>query len=266
MSVTLTALGVRGSIPVSGEEFLKYGGETTCYVIETDTSVLVVDAGTGFMNLPKRIVDRERLTLILTHTHLDHVLGLPMCPFVFNRNHQLDIYEATRMNMTTFEQVNSFLQLPTWPVNTDGLPAEIRCHELGWELQEGDIHVRRLDGSHPGGVSVLIIEAEDKKITVATDCTYIGRWMDEVTATAKGSDIILCDGQYVDEEWPRSSTFGHSTWRMAIDFAEKCNAKAMRIVHHDPLRTDSQLDGVAEQVRAINPAYDLLKRGDVITL
>ena len=96
MSDTITILGTRGSLPMCGGRFIEYGGLTTCVLVHMGGQYLVLDAGTGIMDLPEEAMRQTELPLVLTHTHVDHLMGMPMCPYVMRKGSRLDIYGRTR--------------------------------------------------------------------------------------------------------------------------------------------------------------------------
>ena len=155
---------------------------------------------------------------------------------------------------------------PLWPVGPEELPADISFHDLPDELRLGNIRVSVREGSHPGGVSVLRIEAAGRRIVFATDCVLTEPFTERLVEFARGCDLLLCDGQFSETEWERYPEFGHSSWNMAAQFARRCDAKRLRVIHHSPFRTDAELDRAAESIRTIDLAFDFAKEGEEIEL
>jgi len=242
-------LGARGSVPVSGPDFARYGGASSCYFVRLAGQPLVLDAGTGILSLPPLLGPEERrLPLLLTHPHADHLLGLPLCGFVFDPACRVDLYAARRGSRGAAEQVRRLLSPPLWPVGPEGLPAEIRFHDLPGEMTVGPVRVRSMEGVHPGGVSLLRLDGGGKSVALLTDCTLTDALLPEAAAFARDCGLLLCDGQYCPGEWAEKSSFGHSTWTMAAEFGRLCGAARTRIVHHDPGRTDGELDAAAGEL------------------
>lgn len=264
--VAITVLGTRGSVPVSGSSFSRYGGATTCVLFRAGEQYIALDAGTGLLSLPDEAMRRSPLALLLTHSHADHLLGLPLSPCVMTPGFQLDVYAASRGGLDARAQVERLLSPPLWPVGPDALPADIRFHDLPQTLRIGDITVETMEGEHPGGVTLLRLSANGTRTVFATDCTLIGALLPELAAFIRDCDLFLCDGQYRDDEWADRSTFGHSSWGYVARFAGENGVKRLRIVHHDPRRTDADLDRAAEALRAPGADYDFAKEGEVIEL
>ena len=115
---TVTILGARGSMSVSGAEYLRYGGATTCVLVRLSGQWALIDAGTGLMNPPPDLLDAPSLPLLLTHAHADHLLGLPLCPYVMRRGARLEVYAARRGGLDAEAQIRRFLSPPLWPGGT----------------------------------------------------------------------------------------------------------------------------------------------------
>ena len=123
-----------------------------------------------------------------------------------------------------------------------------------------------MEGVHPGGVSLFRLTGGGKRIVFITDCTLTDDVLPALRDFARDCDLLLCDGQYSDEEWPACSAFGHSTWRMAAALGASCGARQVRIIHHDPTHTDVRLDQAADELRAIHPQCTFAYAGEEIKL
>lgn len=250
---TVTLLGTRGSMPCSGKEYLRYGGRTSCILVQLAGETLLLDGGSGMAFLKPKSVPSRRLTLLLTHAHVDHLLGLPMCPLLTEKDMILDLYAATRDGRSGEQQVRALMQPPLWPVGPEALPAAIRFHELPASLDIGAVHVDTMPGVHPGGVTVYRVSGAGKSVVLATDCTFTEDLLPILREFAKDCDLLLCDGQYSKEEWASRSSFGHNTWFAAAKLGQDCGAKQVRIIHHAPDRSDDELDAAADAVSARCP-------------
>lgn len=266
MMCSVTILGARGSVPVSGSEFSRYGGATTCVLVRFGGQYIALDAGTGILSLPKAALRSKELTLLLSHPHADHLLGLPMCPYLLRPEAQLNVYAAPHGGLDAQEQVCRLLSPPLWPVGPKAFPASVHIRNLPPVLRLGDVTVDVLEGVHPGGVSVFRLEAGGKRVVFATDCSLRDDFAPRLAEFARGCDLLLCDGQYSQREWAKKPGYGHSSWTAAARLAKKCGAKRLRIIHHDPFRTDEKLDAAAAKLRAKNPDHDFAKEGEEIRL
>lgn len=293
MKNAVTILGARGSVGVSGAEYAKYGGATTCAVARLSGRPVVLDAGTGLMNLPADCLDAPSLPLLLTHPHVDHLLGLPLCPYVMRRGARLDVYAVGRGGLDAEAQIRRLLSPPLWPVGPERLPADIRFHDLPAEFylypapdtekrqgardaiqtltdtekrQGAPIRVRTMEGVHPGGVTLLRLDCDGKSVAFLTDCTLTDALRPRALSFAADCSLLLCDGQYSGAEWPSRSGFGHSPWTAAAQFARDCGARQARVIHHDPFHTDAVLDAASEELDAIFDGCSFAREGEEIIL
>ena len=261
----VTLLGTRGSMPCSGKEYLRYGGSTTCILVQLAGETLLLDGGSGLMHLPIAEMPTH-VTMLLSHPHIDHLLGIPMCPLLFKKEVTLDLYAATFDGCNARQQVLSYIRPPLWPVSTDQLPAEIRFHDLPAHMNIGAVHIDTMPGVHPGGITLLRISGDGKTIVLATDCTFTDELLPTVTKFTKDCDLLLCDGQYSDEEWPSRKEFGHNTWTAAARMGQICGAKQVRIIHHAPGRYDDELDAAAAEISKLYPNCRFGHDEEMITL
>ncbi len=266
MSVRVQILGSRGSMPVGGSDFRRYGGDTVCVLVQMAGECILLDAGTGLMSLPRELMSKQALTLLLSHLHIDHLLGLPLCPYLMQPGRRLMLYSAPHGGVDAHAALRRLFSRPLWPVSLDDLPAELVYCNLPEATDVGGIHVETMEGVHSDGVTLFRLTGEGKRVVFVTDCTLTEAVLPEITRFARGCDLLLCDGQYSPSEWETRSGFGHNTWTAAATLADACGAKAARILHHDTAHTDDILDEAERTVRAICPSCSMAVQGEVIIL
>jgi ribonuclease BN (tRNA processing enzyme) len=262
----VTILGARGSVPVSAPVFARYGGATSCVLVQMAGTNIVLDAGTGLLRLPADVLAVSGLSLLLTHAHLDHLNGIPMCPYVMSGGRTLDIYAAKQEGRPVSEVLEALYAPPIWPVRPSQLAVEIRYHDVEPEFRIGNVTVRSMDGVHPGGVKLFRLSADGKSVVFATDCTMTESLYPKAVAFAEGCDLLLCDGQYSDEEFIPRAGFGHTTWKTAARLGKDCGAAVMRVIHHDPTHTDEILDAAAAEIHVLNSKAEFAREGETISL
>jgi phosphoribosyl 1,2-cyclic phosphodiesterase len=267
MGSSVFLLGTRGSVPVCRQDSLKYGGATLCIFMRLAGQPVVLDAGTGLLDLPPILKqDETDLPLLLSHPHADHLLGLPMCPILFDPQYKLRIYGADRNGLSVEKQIQSLMSPPLWPVSPQQLGATVTFHPTEPSFDLGAIHVDTLEGIHPGGVTLFRLTGDGKTVVYMTDCTLTESFFPKAVEFARDCDLLLCDGQYSKTEWTERSHFGHSTWTAAAQLAAAAHAKQARIIHHDPFRTDAELDAAAKGLTNIHPGCAFARAGEEITL
>ncbi len=263
----VTILGARGSVPRAGSEFARFGGDTTCILAELAGEALLLDAGTGLMNCPLPPAPEDRpLSLLLSHFHTDHLLGLALSPLLMDGRNHLHIYAGGRDAAEAEALLDRMFSPPLWPVRLRDLPAEVRFLPLPERLQLGALTVETAPGFHPGGVTLMKLSGGGHTVVFMPDCTVTDENLPALAEFARDCDLLLCDGQYSDEEWAFRSSFGHSTWSRAVRLALVCQAKKLRIIHHDPYHTDRMLAEAQAQLTARYPDFGFAQDQEVIVL
>ena len=169
--VTVTVLGCRGSIPVSGDQFSRFGGATCCVFVRAENAIAVLDAGTGLLNLSQHLRGETDIPIFITHCHADHILGIPMCQPALTPGQQICIYGAVHENMDIAAQIGKLVAPPLWPVSTHQLPSEITYRAVEPQLALDGLVVESMEGCHPGGVTVYRLTIGGRRIVYMTDCT-----------------------------------------------------------------------------------------------
>ncbi len=242
-------LGARGSISVEGDLYNKYGGATSCSIIKVASQIIVLDGGSGIMLLPSHLGDAKKINILLSHFHIDHISGLFSCPTMFDETMSVDIYSKHN----TYNKFCDVMRPPAWPVGPEAFKATVNFHDIHDSFNIGDVKITTHHGYHPGGATIYRLEYNNKVLIYATDCEIDENNIDKLSLFAKNADLLLCDGQYDSSQIPEKKGFGHSNWRNAAKLAIASNVKSMGIIHHDPLRTDDEIDLMQEKLREVFP-------------
>ena len=268
MGSKVTILGARGSVPVSGSFFSKYGGATSCVLLETESEVLLFDAGTGILNLPARVwKNHRRVHIFLSHSHLDHLMGIPMCSLMFDPKMEVFFYSPDIEKVLA--ALKQLMQPPLWPVGTDAFKAKIRYKQLeekGHRIGDGTAVVRYLSVNHPGECFAYRVEWDDCSVVYATDCELDATGCKKMTDFADNAGLLILDAQYTAEEYQTYKGYGHSDVDTAASVIVGCGAQQGLLFHHAPMRTDEQLDGIETYVKQKGTQIGVAKEGDQINL
>jgi len=243
--------GTRGSIPVSGREFLKYGGSTTCLeIIDKNNDSIIVDCGTGVKNLGKEFIKKNinKINIVFTHQHWDHILGFPFFAPIYDDKNEIII---TGCSYTTDEVraiVSKIMQPPGFPVKFEEIDAKFRFMAMEKNgIRINNIEIIPIELSHPnGGFGYKFIE--DKKTAVFltdNELRYThpgGKSFDEYVEFSRGADLLIADADYIDSEYEYRKTWGHSTFSDALELAISSGVKKLILFHHNQNRTDKQID------------------------
>ncbi len=257
-------LGARGSVPVDGKAFQGYGGATSCYLVETEDQAIYLDAGSGILRTPD--IGDKRISILLSHPHTDHLLGMPFFVYLTQRNRKIDIYGKTRDEMSVSDQIRRQFSPPLWPVLIENYPADVAFHELPRTMDLGNVHISTMDSLHPGGSSIIRLDQGGKSVVYATDFEHILGQDAELADFAKGTDLLIYDGQYTNTEYEAFKGYGHSTIEKGLWVREKAGAKRLVITHHDPRHTDQKLLAMEKALRETAQGASLAKAGEVYSL
>lgn len=248
--------GVRGSIATPGSLTMKYGGNTSCVCVELNSGHrIILDAGTGLRSLGTELMqDNRPLHLLLSHSHWDHIQGLPFFLPVYKPNQKISIYSGSETDAklpAVLAQMNS----ASFPVTHDQLPSQMTALKrdvLRESLAKLSVSIRERELNHGGGGKAFRIEEEGVSIAYITDNELdppgiITTRYEEWVAFAHGVDLLIHDAQYTEEDMPHKHGWGHSLISQVRRLAIDAEVKNLVMFHHDPERTDSQLEEIERE-------------------
>jgi phosphoribosyl 1,2-cyclic phosphodiesterase len=266
--------GVRGSIPTTGPDTAIYGGNTSCTDVWEDGWLLILDGGSGMHRLElKHPLAHKRIDILLTHLHLDHIQGLGFFQPFFDPEMEIHLYGPVSSHRTLHSRLSRYLSPPLFPVLLRDLPCKLVLHEVeNSVINIGPFTVHSSYVIHPGPtVGYRIVGARSSFAYLPDHEPALGRngmiddrnWISAIDLAAD-ADVLLHDAQYTTEEYESRKGWGHSSMNDAVRFASVAGAKHLLLSHHDPSRSDSQLEELYDRLRSENhlPVQtDLAKEG-----
>jgi len=276
-SMRLKLWGTRGSIPCPGPETVKYGGNTTCFEVTCEKKRIIIDAGTGIRLLGKKIMLEEanllNADLFFTHTHMDHIQGLPFFAPLYNPNSDVRL-NAGHLGGEKYDLQGiigtMLMKDPVFPVPSSLIEqaCSFNDYDCGTVFELGDgVVIKTGKLNHPNGACGYRIEFDGKVIAICTDTEhYEGEIDANVVELAQDADIMVYDSAYTDEEYPKFKGWGHSTWQEAVKVAEKAQVKQTLLFHHDPSHNDEKMDQIAQEAAAVREGVRPAIEGEVISL
>jgi phosphoribosyl 1,2-cyclic phosphodiesterase len=274
----ITFWGTRGSIGVPGPGTVRYGGNTTCVEVRADGEIIVLDAGSGirpFGGALQREFDAQpiKLSLLITHAHWDHIQGLPFFKPVYDSKNEIRILGFNGTGASFREILAEPMKAPFFPIAMRELSGKIdikRLSEMQFSL--GKVQVRAIFVNHPGvcaGYRLLTsagsiaflpdhephefflhsargnhLSPEQAKKTAADERASLIQFL-------HGSDILILDAQYTDEEYQRHIGWGHGSVSSAMSLALDAEVHKLLLFHHDPGHDDEMIDKMVERARAL---------------
>jgi phosphoribosyl 1,2-cyclic phosphodiesterase len=265
----VTFWGTRGSISTPGARTEKYGGNTPCVFVTHGDTRIILDAGTGIRDLgydlAREIQQQKKnlkLHLLLSHTHWDHIQGLPFFSPAYMRGTELVIYGSPKKGTFLESILVGQMDLNYFPVGMNDLAADLSIKEFSRaKMKIGSVNVEWQEQiCHPGGSVRYRLSVNGRKIVYATDVELdkvfrngpgavknrhaLGR---EYRDFIHGADLLIADGQYVGEEYPAKIGWGHTSIPVLMDVAYKEGVKQLAVFHHDPQHSDVILDRLWEE-------------------
>src|SRR5581483_7320541 len=257
--------GVRGSVPVPGPTTVHYGGNTSCLEVRADGELIILDAGTGIRPLGNALSDEFagkplELTLLITHTHWDHIQGFPFFHPAYEAKNKVHIigYEGAKIGLGT--TLAGMMESPYFPIALKEMPGNILIEELkDFEFSSGKVRVQAMVVNHPGvavgyrlftsgGSIVYIPDNEPFSYDRVADCDTKNR---KLIDFIRDADLLVIDSQYDNAEYDAHIGWGHGCLDDTVRIAVTANVKRLFLFHHDPNHDDARVTQMLEHARKI---------------
>ena len=258
----ITVLGARGSIPVSDAGTARFGGATSCYMVRAGEETVFLDGGSGLWYAP---VDFPRPPVILlSHLHLDHMVGLGMYPRLMQPGKRTELYLPVADDRLVVETLDRLYSPPFWPKPLTALGGEVAVYAQHFPMERGDLVIDGTEGCHPGGCKLLRLRRGGKTLVYATDFCHTPESEAALLSIAGGADILLYDGQFTPAEFAAKPLAGHSTAEKAAELMERGGIRRVLLIHHGPGSMDSVL--AAREAALGRPDVRYARQGQVICI
>jgi phosphoribosyl 1,2-cyclic phosphodiesterase len=250
--------GVRGSIPTPGPKTVRIGGNTSCVEIRCGREIIILDAGTGLRTLGQSLLAEFKnqplkLTLLLTHTHWDHIQGLPFFGPIYHSRCRLRILGCEGARKGLVSVLTGQMESTYFPVPFDKLPSNIEIEELKkFDFKIGPVRVRVQRANHPGMCVGYRLSTSHGSVAYFPDSEpRPGGEDQEMIKFLDGVNVLILDSQYDTVEYERHAGWGHGCVDDSVELALAAKAKRLCLFHHDPERTDKQVDAFLKHARQL---------------
>jgi phosphoribosyl 1,2-cyclic phosphodiesterase len=255
--MTIAYHGVRGSVPTPGPQTMRYGGNTSCVCLEIENRVLVLDAGTGIRSLGAELVGDDReIYVLFTHLHDDHVQGFPFFKPLYEPGRTVHLIHYHPPGHGDPWSPLALFDGQRFPLTAGEIPADFHHVEsdgLSFLRRRG-FDIERLAVNHPGGAYSYRLHHDGRTYAHVPDnelyppydtaCSF-----EELADFCDGADLLCHDAQYQDDDMPAKHGWGHSRVSQTCDLAARAEVDRLLLFHHDPVRTDDDIDALQADAR-----------------
>jgi phosphoribosyl 1,2-cyclic phosphodiesterase/CheY-like chemotaxis protein len=265
--------GVRGSIPAPGPDTVHYGGNTSCVEVRADGEIIILDAGSGIrplgLELGRKAGEQPiSATLLITHTHWDHIQGFPFFLPAYNPKNRLRILGVEGARASLAATLAGQMESPYFPIALKQLPGNIEIEELRERRAKiGRVRIEACQSNHPdvafgyrlftsAGSLVYLPDNETFNELAAgrPDCAERRERTRQLTDFIAGADLLICDAQYDAEEYKTHMGWGHGCVDDVVRFAMAGNVRALQLFHHDPAHDDRKITEMLDHARKLAAA------------
>ncbi|MDQ7031948.1 MAG: MBL fold metallo-hydrolase [Desulfonauticus sp.] len=243
--------GCRGGIPVSGKEYVIFGGNTPCVQVKTPKTCFIIDAGTGIRKLGELLIQPENfspeINFLFTHVHWDHILGLPFFkPLYKNIFQKINLFFCPKHQPKLFDQILHLFKKPYFPVERKDIQSKISIHHLTPSFHYHDLEITSIPLSHPDPGLGFKFTHQQKVFVYLTDNELnlqhpTGKSYTDYKNFSFQADLLIHDAEYTQHEYNLTKGWGHSYFESVIQLAIEAKVKKLGIFHHSQHRTDKEL-------------------------
>lgn len=256
-SLTVSFRGVRGSTPSPGEGTARYGGNTSCVEVRAGNHILILDAGTGIRGLGLDLMKEFEATpievaLLISHTHWDHIQGLPFFAPAYSAKHKIRVLAAKGAGWVVARALRNQMDPIYFPVSFDSLPGLVPIEELASDdVTLGPFRVRVMELNHPGGGDGFRIETKGGSIAYFPDHEPFedNSANETLCEFVRDVDLLILDTQYTEAEFQTHRGWGHGCLTNSVALALQARVRQLALFHHDPAHNDDQIDSMVESGR-----------------
>lgn len=256
----ITCWGARGSIPVSGKEYAKYGGDTTCIEVRSkNNDVIIIDAGTGIRKLGTQLITagETNINILFTHAHWDHLMGFPFFKPIYSNRTTIKMYGCAYTQQSIEKVLSKSMIAPYFPVDFSQLQAAIVPRTVCEEpFTIGPVLITPIQLSHPNqGIGYKFTE-DNKTFVFLTDNELTlghsggGEYRDYLRF-CQDADVLVHDAEYTVEQYKMTKGWGHSVYTDALRLGMEAGVKQFGLFHHNQDRSDADLDRMVDDCREL---------------
>jgi phosphoribosyl 1,2-cyclic phosphodiesterase/CheY-like chemotaxis protein len=264
-TLNMTFWGVRGTLPVSRRDSIRYGGNTSCVSVSfPDGRLFVFDAGTGIKALSDALVTAKRTRIegeiLISHPHWDHINALPFFVPFYVQGHHFEICGPSHGDVTMRDLISAQMDGVYFPITVREFAASVTYRDLSeGDFEIGGTSVKTMLLTHPGNClgyrltwgKRSICYVTDNELYVPESECYSAEYVERLADFTRDADVLITDCTYTDEEYPRKMGWGHSSVGQVADLSARAQVRSLYLFHHDPDHTDAVIDAKLGRVREL---------------
>ena len=265
--------GVRGSIPTPGIEYSMYGGNTSCVELRIKDSIIIFDMGSGIKKLGDSLIQRKvkNFDILVSHFHFDHTCGLPFFKPAYDPDSIFSIMSGEiKTRKDVLGVLDSQITSPSFPITIKDFNANIKYgnFKIGEPIFiRNNIKISTINLNHPDGATGYRVYSEGKSVCYITDHEHVlGERNEELINFLKGSDVLIYDSTYTDEEFKKYVGWGHSTWQEGARLAELAEVEKYFVFHHNPDNTDDIMQDIEKNSKKTSKKIFVAKEGMCVNI
>lgn len=270
--LTVRFWGTRGSLPRSGPDFMRYGGNTTCVEIRLGKRLFIIDAGSGIADAGRSMLDDlpRGYDILLSHLHHDHTIGLPFFAPALKPDCNIRLHCGNLDGESAEAALGTMFAPPIFPVRLSVLPCRFTYHgfRAGTSLafEDGTL-IRTCPLIHPGGATGYRFDHGGRSVCYISDLEHSPGMVDKALVSfCTYADLVIYDAMFDDAEFQACRGWGHSTWAAGIALCKAAGAKALAATHHHLRHTDAILDETDRKIRSALPGSFVARDGLTVSL
>lgn len=263
--IKLTFWGVHGTLPVPGEQTVRYGGNTSCVSLELSKGqFFIFDAGSGIKVLSDHIMGSNQpmanVKIFISHPHWDHINALPFFVPLYIPGNEFEIFGPTHGDISVREMLSAQMDGVYFPIKIKQFGATLSFHDLAEEQFDiGDVSIATMLLNHPGNCLGYRITYQNRSVCYVTDNElypestpfYNEYYLERLVEFVSGADALITDTTYTDEEYPAKIHWGHSSVSQVADLAARAKVRGLYLFHHDPDHKDVTIDAKLDSARSV---------------
>ncbi len=253
--------GSRGSIAVSGKEYLKYGGDTTCIELESDGGdTVIIDAGTGIRKLGNMLLKEKRyenINLLLTHAHWDHLSGFPFFKPLYKEDCTIRVWGPRLTQDSVKSIITKTMSPPYFPIEIGDTHAEVEFSGIESSiLNIGTFNIKTIPLSHTNQGAGYRFEENGHSFVFLTDneLTLVhdgGKKYEDYVKFCEGADLLFHDAEYTPEDYKHTKGWGHTVYTDTVRLGLDAGVKTLGLIQHNQDRNDDGVDDILKESKKI---------------